>query len=92
MVLLFNYDRALVIDVVNNQNIGAVSGLTEPGQHAVCNVRWVDNDTIIYNVGGRMCLGVDIPAPQAVWLLNVMTNEVTILTDELVGPAWLLNF
>ena len=90
MVLLFNSDRAFVIDVANNQNIGAISGLTEPDQHAVCDVSWVDNDTIIYNMGGRTCQGVDTVQSQAVWMLNGVTNEVTILTEGLAELAWLL--
>jgi hypothetical protein len=91
MVLLF-YHSAIVVDLVNNQPVGVVPGLSTPEEKAVCDMRWLNNETLSYNVGGRECEYVNLTEPQASWMLNVVTNEVTILTDELTEPAWLLQF
>jgi hypothetical protein len=91
IALLF-HDSALVIDIINNQNVSVVPGLPDPAEKAVCDVQWLTSDTIIYNVGGRRCYGVDLVEPQAVWILDVVSNEVTVLTDGFTEPAWVLPF
>lgn len=89
MVMLSGFG-AFVIDIANNQNIGAVSAQPPPGGRAVCDVRWVNSDTIAYNVGANVCDMVTMTAPQAAHIMNVVTHEVTPLTDGLAGPAWVL--
>jgi hypothetical protein len=79
--------RALVIDTVNNQIIREITG-----SESICDVRWLDDTAVVYNVGGHNCVGAGYTTPQDAFILDITSGVVTPITGSLDGPAWVIPF
>ena len=77
--------RALVIDIVNNQIIREITG-----SESICDVRWLDDTAVVYNVGGHTCVGAGYTTPKDSFILDVVSGAVTPITEDLDEPAWVI--